>query len=100
MKCGLPRCNSGREGVYETVILLWPKGAKRMETQPISLHVHGKLVCDDCRKTAKPLDFLNPEIWWEIRQMIKECKKQPPAIDTADLAFVIPESLEMGGYTV
>ena len=99
MICCRNGCKSGLPGLYEPVILLWAEGYPPLH-QPASVAMHGTVVCAQCRETAKPIDFLPESVWKRIKIAFFESKKSQPSLKTAQITFVLPESLKLGGVKI
>lgn len=100
MICSSRRCKSGRPGVWEPIILLWPDRHDGAMWQPASVQMHGFLLCEECRVTARPIDMLSGKTWKKIKVDFWAQGKAMPSLQTAKLTFVLPDSLKLGGIKV
>lgn len=98
-KCTLYHCKSGKPGLWEPVILLWPRTITG-PVQPANVNVISHRICDDCVKKAHPLDFIRTMGEWErIKKYFKDQQKAEPTLYRAKMSFMVPEttSLIRGG---
>jgi hypothetical protein len=85
--------------MWEPVILLWPEGVDKKMWQPAALSV--KLhICDDCRKFAQPLQFLNEEVWKKIKVQFYAQGKAQPSLKNAEITFMMDDSYPIVGLPV
>lgn len=100
-ECSSRECTSGKPGLWEPVILLWPEGANPKVWQPASANLIGIVVCDDCTKTTKVIHLIpDLEHWKKITDVFAENGKIMPSLKTAKLTFVIPETHHLPSGTV
>lgn len=95
MNCAGPGCNSGMQGVWEPIILLWAQGHSPMTHQPAELRLNDVLVCLDCKRRCRPIHFLDDISWGKIKRAFTLQGKTPPNLKTAQITYFVPESLPL-----
>jgi hypothetical protein len=97
-KCSLVRCTSGKPGLWEPIVLLWPERVSFLPAQPASINIIGHALCGECVARVTVRDVIPTYNEWDkIVKHFNEQKKAKPSFRTAKLTFMIPETRVEGG---
>jgi hypothetical protein len=95
-KCSFQNCTSGKPGLYEPIILLWPEKPSLFPSQPANVNCVGHALCTECIGKATPRDFI-PTLadWIKICRFFDDNKKVRPTLQNAKLTFMVPETTKI-----